>query len=86
MNNAQILKWAGELARSVNSNDPDAAIREIYRRTVGRDPTPTELRENRAFFDVQSSSYKEAAKNGPHLALADLCQVMFSLNEFVYLP
>jgi len=85
MNNAQIVKWAGSLAASVDTENPDSAIRDLYLRTLNREPSPIELLGNRSFIDAQSASY-EGAKNSQQLALADLCQVMFSLNEFVYLP
>ena len=85
MNNPQVVSWAGALAASVSSKETDEAIRELYRRTLSRDPTSTELRDNRAFIDAQASSY-QGVKNAKQLAYADFCQVIFSLNEFVYLP
>ena len=85
MNNPQVVSWAGALAASVSSKETDEAIRELYRRTLSRDPTSTELLDNRAFIDAQASSY-QGVKNAKQLAYADLCQVIFSLNEFVYLP
>ncbi len=85
MNNPQVVKWAGSLAASINSENPDQAIRDLYLRTLNREPSPSELQENRSFVDAQSASY-EGANNSQQLALADLCQVLFGLNEFIYLP
>ncbi|YCM43188.1 PSD1 and planctomycete cytochrome C domain-containing protein [Verrucomicrobiaceae bacterium 227] len=85
MNNPQVVKWAGTLATSITTKNPDAAIRELYLRTLSREPTPDELTNNRAFIDAQSASY-QGVKNAQQLALADLTQVIFSLNEFIYLP
>lgn len=85
MNNPQVVKWAGALAASVDASDPDTAIRNLYLRTLSREPSPSELRENRAFVDAQTASYG-GAKNGQQQALADLSQVLFSLNEFIYVP
>lgn len=85
MNNPQVVKWAHALAATLDQKDPDAAIQLLYLRTLGRNPSPSELSDNRAFFDAQSASYS-GNKNATQLALADLCQIMFSLNEFVYLP
>ena len=85
MNNLQVVKWARALASKLDPTDADTAIRQLYLRTLGRDPSPSELTDNRAFFDAQSASYS-GNQNATQLALADLCQIMFSLNEFVYLP
>lgn len=85
MNNAQVVKWARALAGSVSTENPDEAIRELYLRTLSREPSSAELQDSRAFINAQSDSYNEV-KDSQQLALADLCQVLFSLNEFVYLP
>ncbi|MEN8679963.1 MAG: DUF1553 domain-containing protein, partial [Akkermansiaceae bacterium] len=85
MNNPQVANWARSLAKTLDASQPDLAIRELYLRTLTREPTANELAVNRSFFDSQSASYG-GSKNAPQLALADLCQVMFSLNEFIYLP
>ncbi|MGY8641080.1 MAG: PSD1 and planctomycete cytochrome C domain-containing protein [Verrucomicrobiales bacterium] len=85
MNNAQVVKWARALAASVSKENPDDAIRELYLRTLTREPSSAELQDSLAFIKAQSASYNEAKEN-QQLALADLCQVLFSLNEFVYLP
>ncbi|MCH1418905.1 MAG: DUF1549 and DUF1553 domain-containing protein, partial [Akkermansiaceae bacterium] len=85
MNNPQVVKWAHGLAETLDASQPDEAIRQLYLRTLTREPTPTELTNSRAFFDSQSTSYSKD-KNAVQLALADLCQVMLSLNEFIYLP
>lgn len=85
MNNPQVVKWAHGLAQNLDANQPDEAIRQLYLRTLTREPTLAELTNSRAFFDSQSTSYSKE-KNAAQLALADLCQVMLSLNEFIYLP
>lgn len=85
LNNPQVIKWAGALAASIDHKDPDLAIRSLYARTLGREPTVGELKENRIFINAQTSSYEDPVK-GRKLALADLAQVIFSLNEFIYLP
>ncbi|MDB4747121.1 DUF1553 domain-containing protein [Akkermansiaceae bacterium] len=85
MNNPQVVKWAHGLAQNLDASQPDEAIRQLYLRTLTREPTLAELTNSRAFFDSQSTSYSKE-KNAAQLALADLCQVMLSLNEFIYLP
>ncbi len=85
MNNPQVVKWAHGLAQNLDASQPNEAIRQLYLRTLTREPTLTELTESRAFFDSQSASYSKE-KNAAQLGLADLCQVMLSLNEFIYIP
>jgi len=85
MNNPQLVSWSAALASSITTSDPDDAIRELYLRTLSRAPTPAELSKNRAFIDAQTASY-QGVKNCHELALADLAQIIFSLNEFIYLP
>lgn len=85
MNNPQVVQWSHSLATTLDQKDPDIAIQQLYLRALTREPSPTELRDNRAFFDAQSASYS-GQKNAHQLALADLCQILFSLNEFIYLP
>ncbi len=95
MNNNQVVDWARSLATKVNTADEETAIREIYLRTLGREPDSAEMSETRAFLAAQSATYSHqpstpnhqlSTDNSRQLALADLCQVIFSLNEFVYLP
>ncbi|MEM7012707.1 MAG: DUF1549 and DUF1553 domain-containing protein, partial [Verrucomicrobiota bacterium] len=83
MNNPHVVAWANALAAIVDEENLDASIREIYQRTLGREPAAAELATNRAFVDAQMASYEGG--NARQLALADLCQVVFGLNEFVYL-
>jgi mono/diheme cytochrome c family protein len=56
-----------------------------YLTALGRQPDDEELAASVAFVESQVASYAEADKANPrHLALADFCQVLFGLNEFVY--
>jgi hypothetical protein len=48
-------------------------------------PTRGEMRDATTFLEAQRRSYVADGKsNARALALADLCQVMFGLNEFAY--
>ena len=85
LNNPQVVKWAGALAASISTKDPNDAVRELYLRTLSREPTPDELSKNRSIIEAQSASNPEPNK-AQQLALSDLAQVIFSLNEFIYLP
>jgi hypothetical protein len=52
---------------------------------VGRGPDAEELSSAIAFLAVQEASYATEQKpDSAEMALADFCQVLFGLNEFVY--
>ena len=54
---------------------------------IGRDPDQTESSSSKAFLAAQEQSYAATGKadaDARKLALADFCQVLFGLNEFVY--
>jgi hypothetical protein len=64
---------------------PAEAVRQGYLTAVGRLPDETELSSSIAFLAAQEQSYATAGKtDAKKLALADFCQVLFGLNEFVY--
>ncbi len=80
MNNPQLRAAALALARRVlqeTRDDPTAAIRQAYRRTLCREPAPDELAQALAFLQAAPERERPAA-------LADFCQVLFCLNEFLY--
>ena len=82
MNNGQVRASAMELARQLKAQpDTAAAVTLGYQTVLGRAPTPKEQKSIASFIDVQEKSYPN---NGPQLALADFAQVLFGLNEFIY--
>ena len=81
MNNKQVLGWATAFANDVANRADTEAIKEIYLRTLGREPTIEEAVQSVAFVQDQAASYPN---DGRQQALADLCQVMFGLNEFIF--
>ena len=88
MNNENIQAFARALARRIEdrAGDPPAArVREGYLLSVGRLPTPAELADSLGFLEQQAESYRAGKKGAAAgLALADFCQALLSLNEFVY--
>jgi hypothetical protein len=92
MNSAPVREWADAFARRVEADTPNATgtaarISRAYALALGRPPNHIELHDASAFLAAQTQSY--AAENQPRpesLALADFCQVVFGLNEFVYAP
>ncbi len=88
MNNPQVREYAHRFARRV-AIDPktllEDAIRSAYRIALARSPNAEELAESVAFVKRQTESYQSAGKNDAgELALADFCQALMGLNEFVY--
>ncbi|MEQ8788538.1 MAG: PSD1 and planctomycete cytochrome C domain-containing protein [Pirellulaceae bacterium] len=94
MNNEQVRSYAKGFASSLlksaearedGSPDWDALVARGYMSALGRRPTKAERADNVAFLEQQAQRYaddKQAESNT--LALADFCQVLMSLNEFVY--
>jgi hypothetical protein len=86
MNNAQVREAAVALAGQFEKKTDDGeAISLAYQTVVGRVPTQAETKSITAFIGAQAQSYKAAGRNDARkLALADLAQVLFGLNEFIY--
>jgi mono/diheme cytochrome c family protein len=88
LNNPQVRECAKALADRVSAEsagDAAAAVRRGYLWTLSREPTTEELVESGAFVAAQEQTYAAAGRaDSRPLALADFCQVLFCLNEFVY--
>jgi hypothetical protein len=80
MNNPHVRAAAYGLAkRSLGdgkTSDTDA-VTLAYRITLCREPTKDELKDATDFLKAQGAAARETA-------MADLCQVLFCLNEFLY--
>ena len=60
-------------------------MRHGYQAAIGRTPDDSELAAALEFLATQEKSYTASEKSDSReLALADFCQVLFGLNEFVY--
>ena len=82
MNNGQVREAAVALAKQLEqSPDTADAVTRGYQTVLGRAPTAEEQKSITAFIEAQTKSYPN---NGPQLALADFAQVLFGLNEFIY--
>ena len=88
MNNPHVRSYAQSLAKQLTEDSAESmedAVTEAYLRALSRRPSESELADNVAFIESQSASYKNDGKsNAAELALTDFCQVLFSLNEFVF--
>ena len=61
------------------------AVQRGYRLALGRRPDETERNAALKFIETQTASYaKNNEKECRTLAMADFCQVLFGLNEFIY--
>lgn len=85
MNSEFAVAAAQSLADKVLSDagsDATARLELIYRRTLSRDPSASEIDAARRFLQSQSARLDPAAND--RAALVDFCRAMFNLNEFVY--
>jgi mono/diheme cytochrome c family protein len=87
MNNPTVRGYAEALARRIGTEGggiPDA-VRAGYMTALGRQPTPKELSDSARFVEQQTAAYRADGKTDARVpALADFCQVLMCMNEFVY--
>ena len=85
MNNEQVRaaakSWAERLSSS--GHPQREIIGEAYAQAVGREPSAMELESIELFLQRQSKPYEVSAHT--ELAWADFCQMLFGLNEFLYI-
>ena len=77
-------KWmqyqAKSLALAVHDiKNPEQKIRALYRRTLARNPTPTEIDHAQAFLRAREDELG-------HTLWIEYAQILLSTNEFIYLP
>jgi len=89
LNNPHVRSYALSFARRLApaaEKSTTEAVKQAYQIALGRLPDRAELQDALAFIRQQVESYgTEKKKNRDQLALADFCQVVMSLNEFVYI-
>jgi Protein of unknown function (DUF1549)/Protein of unknown function (DUF1553)/Planctomycete cytochrome C len=88
MNNAQVRSYVRGFSRRIapsENGSVEDAVKAGYQVALARAPTAGELADSAAFIRSQEASYRAAGtKEARELALADFCQVLVCLNEFVY--
>lgn len=93
MNNPHVRDYARAFAERVLGETPPttapewqaAAVDHAYAMSLSRPPTEAELRDGVQFLNSQARSYKaDGQADATARALTDFCQVLMSLNEFVY--
>jgi hypothetical protein len=88
LNNPQVRTYAQSFAKRVRptpETPPSDSIDRAYRLALARPPDLDELADDLAFLKAQAESYRAANQPDPELAaLADFCQALMGLNEFIY--
>jgi hypothetical protein len=88
MNSPHVRGYAQNFAKQLApaaDKSLDEVVRRGYLTALGRAPTNEELADTLGFLKQQMEAYAADKKPNPReLALADFCQVLLSLNEFVY--
>jgi hypothetical protein len=85
MNNGQVRACSREFAKRLEASEPksaEARVRAAFLTALGRTPSKSESVEAANFIREQAQSYGGA--DAGERALADFCQVLFGLNEFLY--
>ncbi len=83
---ARAVDFAQRIEREAGP-DSSAQIRRAWRLALGREPSGAELKSARAFVERQEEQRlgrQESKTDARARSLADLCQAMFALNEFIY--
>ena len=72
--------------REAAGPSPSAQVELGFRLALGRPPSDTERAAAIGFLDEQTRrrSTSPARGDAPSMALADFCQALFGLNEFLY--
>lgn len=87
MNNPHVRRWSLALAEktlAASKSDADF-VNAAYRSILSRDASAKEQELMTAFMSKQRDSYQQEGNgDAAKLAAADLCQVVFSMNEFVF--
>jgi hypothetical protein len=69
-----------------HANDSKQLIERAFRLALGRAPTETELAASTTFLESQTNRREARGSSASQQeAVSDFCQVMFGLNEFLYL-
>jgi hypothetical protein len=88
MNNGVVRGLAEGFANRIlppSPGDVEEGVTAGYRLALGRSPRVDELRDSAAFVKAQAALYRAEGKAEADVAAwADFCQVLFELNEFVY--
>jgi mono/diheme cytochrome c family protein len=90
MNSPQVRSYADAWAAKLQELPTEQVARRAYLEAFGRFPSDTEIGLARGFIDQQTETHRADPTNGSgdaarRVAVADLCQMLMSMNEFVYI-
>jgi len=83
---ARASDFAQRVAKEAGT-EAQAQIRLAWRLALAREPSADELESSAAFIkaQIQQRSTRDSGTSDPqHLGLTDFCQMIFALNEFIY--
>jgi hypothetical protein len=85
---ARAMDFAQRVEKGAGA-EPEPQVRLTWRLALGREPSTGELNSGTAFIiaQIQQRSMRDPDKpktETQQLALADFCQAIFALNEFIY--
>ncbi len=78
-------QFAAALQKDPLASDQPALVDLAFRQAFGRPASPNEIERAAQFIAHQTAVYRKASDPQPETsAWIDLCQVLFGMNEFVY--
>jgi hypothetical protein len=86
MNSALARQLAEKFANRVHSapgKSIEQVVNESYELALSRPPTAREKQQMISFINAQAATY--GGDKGVELAVTDYCQMMFCLNEFIFI-
>jgi hypothetical protein len=90
MNNPHVQEYAKSLAEKLHpalEKSSDEAVRSAYRAVLGKSPDSGQQADMLTFFEAQSAAYEAGGKTkaaAQDAALANLCQALFAMNDFIF--
>ena len=85
MNSEPGRSYAEAFARNITSPDTTKSVDAAYRHALGRAPSEREATIAVQFIEASKKSREQLGEGNAHeAALADFCQAIFGLNEFIY--
>ena len=88
MNDPRIRDYARRFAKRLRDNGADTldlVVERAYAIALGRPATTAEAAAARKFLTAQAKSYQEDSRaDAGLLSRSDFCQILMSLNEFIY--
>ncbi len=84
MNSPQSRQWATAFAARLPATSPAESVQGAWRIAFGRQPAAAEMQAALMFLKNQENQHSGRPGNPQQQALTDLCQTLFSMNEFIY--